>query len=260
MWLVFSHWLWLCLGISRKRTQVFIDTAIQPDVISAFCEGNSPITTWIPSQRTSNAGLWCLLWCYTNKHLHKRTSCRWFETLQRSCDLSVMGGWEITQSSGEAIDITAGNFHIGGTIFSANWLVAGLLLSTLDLWNMINAQYDVSFCTHPPHILAILTLIYTLFPISLPRNIIRNRFQIHIYFDWLISTCGILRHQLLGERYNANCVVSQFSLSKRSYRTNNTFSRRCYLVNKYHWYIFFLIYRIYFILLVYNWAIESDKS
>ena len=48
-------------------------------ILLVLCEGNSPFSGVFPSQRSSHAERWCLLWSTPEKRLDKQWSWSWFE-------------------------------------------------------------------------------------------------------------------------------------------------------------------------------------
>ena len=46
--------------------------------------------SWTSSQRTSNAGIWCFLWCWLNKRLSKQSSVGDFRRHVGHCDVTVI--------------------------------------------------------------------------------------------------------------------------------------------------------------------------
>ena len=80
--------LW-CFPCWSPELIIFISTSWHGNVtgITGPFQRNPPVD---PSQRASNAELWHLLYCYMNKLLNKEWSCRWFETPQQPCDITVI--------------------------------------------------------------------------------------------------------------------------------------------------------------------------
>ena len=58
--------------------------------ITGLLERNPPATCGFPSQRTSDAELWCFSDVSPNKLLNKQASCRCFDAPWGSCDITVM--------------------------------------------------------------------------------------------------------------------------------------------------------------------------
>ena len=57
------------------------------DIISPNCIANTNKSSWhhditsgFPSQRSTNAGPWCLFCCYHEKSFNKQSKCQWLET------------------------------------------------------------------------------------------------------------------------------------------------------------------------------------
>ena len=69
----------------KKRHQMETFSALLP-----LCEGNQSVIGGFPSQRASNAALWCSCVVSLNKRLSKHSIDRWFETPWRSFDAAVI--------------------------------------------------------------------------------------------------------------------------------------------------------------------------
>ena len=75
------------VGILRKSYichNVMTSSNGNISTLLALCEGNSPVSGGILSQRASNVGLWCSFAISLNKRLNKHSIGRWFETPWRS--------------------------------------------------------------------------------------------------------------------------------------------------------------------------------